>query len=104
MPVLGARRYPQAKGSINVYPCTMLMCDRDQLVERIKCADVEVAGLQKHDGWLLGAVFERARERSRIEATLLISRQCMGRALAQSPHSNSWVDEPMAPAARDQLN
>src|SRR5262249_62278853 len=62
MPVLGAHCDPQAKCSINVYPCTMLVCDRDQLVEGIECADVEVSRLEKHDGRLLGAIFECASE------------------------------------------
>src|SRR6516162_685511 len=104
MPVLGACRHPQAKGSINVDPCSLLMCDRDQLVEGIKCTDVEVAGLEKHDGWLLRALCESARERNRIEATLRICRQCVDCARAKSQDPNSSFDRSVVLAARDQPN
>src|SRR5262245_7316930 len=51
MPMTRAGRDPQAEGPVDMNPGPMSLRDRNQDLERVIRADVNVAGLQKHDSW-----------------------------------------------------
>src|SRR5262249_24258637 len=97
--MLGARCYPQAERSINMYPCTVLVSDRDQLGEWIECANVKVTGLEDHDGRLPTPIIENTSERSWIETALCICRQRAERALAKSQDPNGSFNRSVSLAA-----
>src|SRR5437867_12099093 len=50
MAVPGAGGGPQPERSVNMYPGSVVMRQRNQLSERVEGADVEVASLQQDDG------------------------------------------------------
>ena len=52
MPMLWARRRPETKGAIHVYPGVIFASDRNQFSEKIESADIQITSLQQQSDQL----------------------------------------------------
>jgi hypothetical protein len=84
MRVMGARRGPQPEGAVNVHPRAEAPGNRNQGLEAIIGADVDVARLKQHDGWRLKIGLEGSLQGIRKQAVEFVNGQVLNLFLPQA--------------------
>src|SRR5262245_55079123 len=104
MLVMRAGRSPQSERAIHVNPGLVTPGDGNQLLEGIKRAEVDVAGLEQHNCWNRRIAPQRRFQRLGPKAPLSVSGQIAYIGGAEAEQSHGALEGAMSLTARQNPN